>query len=198
MQHKKIGFFGGTFDPVHFGHLSLVLHMLETQGLDEIFICPARFSPHKDEESPVSPTHRWKMLELAFQPLKGFKLLDLEIKREGPSYTIDTIRELKKEYPSSEFNLILAEDILAGLTRWKEVEILLKMAPPLIGTRLCDVKDLKFPETLKQIIEKGAVPSPAMEISSTDIRQRLRQGKYCGHLVPLKVLDYIASNHVYY
>lgn len=196
MQSKKIGFFGGTFDPIHFGHINLALYMLETQGLDEIFVCPARFSPHKEDELPVAKEHRREMVRLAIEPLSRFKLIDLELDRAGPSYTIDTLRMLKTLFKNYEFRLILGEDVLHGLSRWKDVEEVLSLAPPLVGARPSQVSILN--SSIKNLISEGVVPAPIMEISSTDIRQRLKKGLFCGHLLPSKVLDYIYQNHVYY
>lgn len=193
---KKIGFFGGTFDPIHFGHINLAVHMLETQ-VDEIFICPASLSPHKESTTPVAKEHRREMVRLAIEPLEPrFKLIDLELDRPGPSYTIDTVQILLQEFKNDSFRLVIGQDVLAGLSRWKDVETLLELAPPLVGARPSQLNVLD--PWVKKVIEKGLISTSIMEISSTEIRQRLRQGLFCGHLVPAKVLDYIYANHLYY
>lgn len=181
---KQIGVYGGTFDPVHFGHIQLAISLFEQGGLDEIFWIPANINPLKSD-SPVSADHRLQMLKIALEMLPFFKILDIELKREGPSYTIDTLRLLKKEYPDAKLRLILGDDTLKKFSQWKDPEEIVRLAPPLIGARFLE-------ETHFQKIR-----TPLFEISATDIRDRLSRGLYCGHLVPAKVLDYIASNRLY-
>jgi nicotinate-nucleotide adenylyltransferase len=186
-----IGLFGGTFDPIHFGHLNLALSLLESKKVDHVLFCPANTSPLKKGEPPrVTGKMRRAMVELAIEPIPEFSLLDYELKRDPPSYTIDTVRELIKE-KRGEIRLILGDDALLSLHQWHEVEELLKLAPPLIGTRLKDLSS-QFPS-----LEKAVVQIPVMEISSTEIRKRLKEKKYCGHLVPARVLDYIYEKELY-
>lgn len=162
------GFLGGTFDPIHFGHLNLAITLKEAHGLDKILICPAWENPFKTGKKMASPEHRLAMCRLAIEGLKGFEVLDYEVKKGGPSYTIDTIQYLNRP-----LRLLLGDDQLAGFSKWKEAETLKKLAPPLVGSR----------ET--------------MQISSTNIRERLERGLPCVHLVPYKVLDYIFKNDLY-
>lgn len=165
-----IGVFGGTFDPVHFGHIQLALSVFEKGGFDQILWIPAKINPLK-AASPVSSKHRLQMLQIALKELPFFKILDLELHREGPSYTVDTLKLLKNEHPDTQFRLILGEDAIKEFHKWKNPEEIEKIAPPLVG--------------------------PRTEISATDIRDRLSRGLYCGHLLPAKVLDYIALNGLY-
>jgi nicotinate-nucleotide adenylyltransferase len=204
MREKKIGFFGGTFDPIHFGHLNLAIQLLEIHELDQILFCPAHFSPHKRDEQPqVSKMHRYSMAAIAIERIEKFNILDWEIKREGPSYTIDTIRSLiedrSKVGENIRWHLILGEDSLADFLDWKEVEELVLLAPPLIGCRIgqSTALDVDLPASLSEVIKRGLTKIPLMEISSTSIRERLRQKRYCGHLLPAKVLDYINQNQLY-
>jgi nicotinate-nucleotide adenylyltransferase len=164
----KVGFFGGSFDPIHFGHIALAVQLMETHKLDEILFCPAFCSPFKLESPPVaSPKQRLAMLKLALE-LPQFKICSLEIDRGGPSYTIDTIRELGIKG----LHLLLSDEAAAHLGKWKESEELVRLAPPLIGPR-------------------------KIEISSTEIRNRLKKNLYCGHLVPAIVLDFIHKERIY-
>lgn len=168
---KTVGFFGGSFDPIHFGHIALAVQLMEAHKLDEILFCPASCSPFKTETPPVaSPKHRLAMLKLALD-LPQFKVCTLEIDQEGPSYTIDTVRELKKE--GIKVRLLLSDEAAHHLDQWKESDELVKIAPPLIGPR-------------------------EIKISSTDIRTRLKKKLYCGHLIPAKALDYIRVNDLYF
>jgi nicotinate-nucleotide adenylyltransferase len=200
MKGKKIGFFGGTFDPIHYGHIHLALSMLEMNKVDEILFCPAQCSPFKTKEEPIAASeHRKKMIELAIAPIKNFNLIPDELDRPAPSYTIDTVRDLLKRHPYSQMHLILGEDAIETLPSWKEIEELIILAPPLIGTRNGkEKKSFHFlPPLLHAAIEKGSVQIPVMEISSTWIRKRLKMNQYCGHLLPPKVLDYIYEYDLY-
>lgn len=195
----KYGFLGGTFDPIHNGHLHLALEILEKHQLDRVFFCPAQRSPEKGEMEPVAPSaDRLAMAALAIEPIEAFSLIDSEILRQGPSYTVDTIRQLKKEHPKAHFHLILGEDLLQGLGHWKEVEALLQLAPPLIGTRHQKLPSkISLPDSLLEGVRAGLTRIPLLDISSTDLRKRLKMKKYCGHLLPAKVLDYIKQNQLY-
>lgn len=194
---KKIGILGGSFDPVHFGHLNLAVHMIEACGLDEILFVPASVSPFKENAPPIaSAQQRKEMLALAIQPIESFRLLDWELQGKGPSFTIDTVRRLCSENSSSQFHLLLGDDQLEGLPRWKEADELIHMAPPFIGTR--ERAGLaKAPIEFQEKLLKAQVKIPRFEISSTEIRKRLSEKKYCGHLVPTSVLNYIEKNLIY-
>jgi nicotinate-nucleotide adenylyltransferase len=191
MANHLIGFLGGTFDPIHFGHLNLALEIAERKGLDKVLFCPANVSPLKQGAPPaVSAEDRFQMVERAIRPIRGFELCDIELKREGPSYTIDTIRALQEGNPSAQFHLILGGDLMADFKKWKEADQLIKLAPPLVGKR----PGVKNPFIDSRVEE---VPIPVIDVSSTTLRDRLRQGLYCGHLVPQPVIDYITSHQLY-
>ncbi len=198
----RIGFFGGTFDPIHFGHLNLMIELKERCCLDEILFCPAHISPTREEMPPVaSPADRLKMLFLATEGMKAISITEIELMRPPPSYTIETLELLKKkERGDKKFYLILAEDSASQMDQWKEGEKLLELAPPLVGARSSYHKKTfnHLSTTLRAHIEKGCISIPAMEISSTCIRERLKNSLCCAHLVPAKVLDYIYENRLYY
>lgn len=186
----KVGILGGSFDPVHFGHLNLAIALKETCHLDEVFFVPTGISPFKMETPPVvSSEHRLSMLKLAIKPIKEFRVIDWEINQKGPSYTIDTVRRLSED-PSLQLHLLLGDDHLASFQLWKEGDELIRLAPPLIGTRLGEDSSHSIPQGKR-------VNIPVFDISSTGIRARLSQKKYCGHLVPASVLDYIAQYSLY-
>ena len=197
---KKVGFFGGTFDPIHLGHINLAICILEHYHLDEVLFCPASLSPHKIAEEPTaSKQQRREMVELAIRPIEAFTCLEAELFREGPSYTIDTIRALKHAHPSVEYHLILGEDSLERLSEWREIEELIAIAPPLIGNRTANLSEgfHHLPSKIKKAVQKGMTPIPVMDISSTELRQRLKEGKYCGHLLPAEVANYIKEYRLY-
>jgi len=205
MTHQTIGFLGGTFDPIHCGHIHLAIQMMETHALDHVFFCPAQFSPYKSALfTKISGEQRYEMVKLAIEQIKEFTALDWEIRRPGPSYTIDTIRFLIAHAANRgqkiKLHLILGEDALSDFAHWKEVEELVALAPPLFGTRKLPGQPpfpADLPGNLSDAIEKGRTSIPLMEISSTEIRKRLLQEKFCGHLVPAKVLDYIHQHQLY-
>jgi nicotinate-nucleotide adenylyltransferase len=192
---EKIGFFGGTFDPIHLGHINLAVRIMELKGLDKILFCPANRSPTKQENPPeASANHRLNMLQLALEDVPNCDPYDGEIKRPPPSFTIDTLENLK-----GELHLIVAEDTACGFGEWKEIDRLLEMAPPLVGVRhgLNPKKMHQLPEKIKLKVEQGICEIPAMDISSSEIRERLKKRLYCGHLLSGKVLDYIHQNTIY-
>ncbi len=192
---RRVGYFGGSFDPIHLGHLHLAIEIAERHKLDEILFCPNSQSPHKKETPPKAPKdHRRAMTTAAIAPLPQFNLLDTELQKTGPCYTIDTIETLLATGPKSRYFLVLGEDSLRKLHAWKNVEELLKLAPPLIGTR--EGKST-FKAPLPKLLQKGLTPIPILQVSSTAIRERLKKGLYCGHLLPAKVWDYIQQHQLY-
>jgi nicotinate-nucleotide adenylyltransferase len=189
---KKLGLFGGTFDPIHFGHLNLALELLEKEGLDEVLFCPARTSPFKKTHPPLaSPEDRLAMVKLAIEGISAFRLSTLELARSGPSYTIDTLRALRA--PDVQLYLLLSSDALEDFHLWKEADEILELSRPLIGARTGFLSPQKIPEAL----QKGIISTRALDISSTEVRDRLKKRLYCGHLLPAKVLDYIQKHHLY-
>ncbi len=198
----RIGFYGGTFDPIHLGHLNLALALMEAARLDEVWFCPAGRSPSRLGTSATAQ-HRLAMTELACSAIPGFRVIDLEIKREGPSYTIDALQEilalLRKREERSELRLLLSDETAIGFASWKEAREVIKLASPLVGRRLIAATDA--PRTgdpiLDAALKDGYISTPLFEVSATKIRERLKDGRYCGLLVPMSVLDYIAKHNLY-
>lgn len=187
MALRRIGFYGGTFDPIHFGHLNLAVNLMEAQNLDEVWLCPAWINPHKQGDNTAPALHRLKMVQLAIEGVAGFKVIEDEIVRQGASYTVETLRRLKAENPDVEFYLLLGDDTALHFFDWKEPQAILELATPLVGSR-----DEVIPSRLGI-----SVATPLFDISATDIRKRLSQNKFCGHLLPQKVIDYIGENALY-
>lgn len=196
---KKIGVFGGTFDPPHFGHIHLALGLKEAHHLDEVWWIPVQVSPFKQAQKPLSPLHRVEMLGLALESLPYFKVKDIEAASPGPSYTVDTLRKLKIAHPEAVLYLLMGQDAAAHFEYWKEPEEILKLASPLVGTREnVDRGTLSFSSlAVEKALREGLTLLPNLEISATTIRNRLKSSLYCGHLVPAKVLDYIERHHLY-
>ena len=187
-RRKKVGVFGGSFDPIHHGHLQIAQFLEEQATLDEVFFIPAQISPFKTSKPPcASCVHRLEMVLLAIQGLKGMKVLDLECQRPSPSYTIDTILELAKD-PSLQLFLILSGNSIENFSSWKNASQLVQIAFPLIADT---APHLSFPFPCERF------PMPPMEVSSSSIRRRLEEGLDCGDLLPSSVLNYIKKNHLY-
>ena len=183
---KKVGFFGGSFDPIHFGHLNLAIQILEKCNLDEILFCPAFQSPFKQNRTPIAPPKdRYEMVEKAIEKIPAFAITPIEIERGGVSYTVETLRSLQKE--GIQYHLVLSEETASDIQLWKEPEEILHLAPPIVGVK----NDLPPDSPFKQ------VQIPTFDISSTEIRERFKKKLYCGHLIPAIALDYIVQHRLY-
>lgn len=206
---SKIGFFGGTFDPIHNGHIHLALSLLEAYSLDSVVFCPASVSPFKSVVPPIaSPKDRLEMVRRAIAPISGFQLWGWEVEQSAPSYTIDSVKALidkcAKEENRVQPYLILGQDSLHRLHEWKDIEELLRIAPPLIGTRAGFVTavDLSpFSRKSQEAIVNGLTEIPLLDISSTFLRDRLKKRRqhnlYCGHLIAEDTLRYIYEHKLY-
>lgn len=193
----KVGILGGTFDPIHLGHHALAVQLKEARGLDEVWLCPANVNPFKENEGTISVEHRLEMARRAVKNCPFIQVMDHEAKRPPPSFTIDTLNFLKKEYPNDQFALLLGEDAMISFESWKASEEIARNFPLYTGTRLTD----KMPFFKNKIIEKavaaGWTPLPRFDISATQVRERLKRGAYCGHLLHQEVLDYISDFNLY-
>lgn len=201
MKKKKIGLFGGTFDPIHFGHLNLAIELMEKRELEQVWFIPAQINPLKLQTPPVSFESRFAMVKCAIESLPRFCLKDLERHRPAPSFTIDTLRIFCSEEAqiNCEFYLILGEDSVPDFFHWHESEEIIKLVRLLIGSRYGNPRPQmdNFSLSLKLAIEEGWTSTRCLDISATVIRNRLAQKLYCGHLVPWQVLRYIEENGIY-
>lgn len=193
---KKIGFFGGSFDPVHYGHIRMAEELKQKKQLDEIWFSPAYISPFKIEAVPVSADYRIEMLKLAIEGKKSFSLYENEARYPKPSFTIETVRSLVQK-PETQFYLILSDESVPGFFDWKDAEEIVKLVPLLIGSRLGSEPPIERDSIICEAMKKGWMPTNPLNISSTEIRQRLREGKDCTPYVPGNVLDFIYQNHLY-
>ena len=178
---ERIGVFGGTFDPPHIAHLIAAQAIHEQLGLDRVLLVPAAVPPHKQDE-PVSPgAVRLAMLEAAIGGDHRFAVSDLELRRDGPSYTVDTLRALREAHPDAELFLAVGADQLAEFDTWREPDAIAELA-----TLVTFARAGKPPDTGGDWPVKP-VDVPKMDISSTELRQRVARGKSIRFLVPEEV-----------
>lgn len=185
-----VGLFGGSFDPIHHGHLIVAGAVAEALGLDELRFMPANEQPLKAGGHGASAADRTAMLELAIAGAPGFALERAEVERPGPSYTVDTLRLLRVREPESEFVVLLGTDAAAELDRWREPAELVKLARVAVFTRPGS-RPVEGPRIWR------SVPVPAIEISATAVRERVRAGRPVRYWVPDAVADYIARHRLY-
>jgi nicotinate-nucleotide adenylyltransferase len=199
----RIGVFGGTFDPVHLGHLIVAEQGREQGRLDEVWFVPSARPPHKLDR-PLTPfAHRAEMLALAVAGNPAFRVDPLEKDRPGPSYTVDTLEEFGRQHPEAAFFLLSGSDTLLDLPHWREPARILERAALLVVARPnCPVP---APEELRAALRlPDAVPlrwqlvaAPLMDLSSRDLRRRAAAGHSLRYLVPRAVECYIAEKRLY-
>lgn len=190
---QKIGIFGGTFDPPHLGHLIVAQEVQDKLKLDRIFFIPACLPPHKKKVKISAAFHRLRMIQLATQDNSNFEVLDLELKRKGPSYTIDTLRVLKNAYSQTQFHLILGIENLKHIHSWRKPEGIFKLSKVVFVTR----PGVTLNKTSKWLNYSKLLTVKEIDISSTGIRERIRKGKSIRYMVPEKVLKYIKKHKLY-
>ncbi len=189
---SKIGIFGGTFDPIHNGHLITAQSVIEFRNLEKIIFIPAYISPHKQNEQAASAQHRLNMIKLAIDNVPFFECSYYEIKQHTISYTIDTLRELKKKY--NEIDLIIGYDNIFQFHTWNEPDEILKLANVVVLRRKSS-HPLEFVD--KYVEFATFVQTRGIEISATDIRNRVRDNLPIHYLVPKNVEEYIYKNKLY-
>jgi nicotinate-nucleotide adenylyltransferase len=195
----RIGILGGTFNPPHLGHLICAQEAYLQLGLDRVTLVPARIPPHKPVEDEPGPEHRLELCRLAIQGDKRFDVSDLEIGREGPSYTVDTLEKLHSSAPDHELFLIVGGDIAAGLPNWHEPERVLSLATLAVarrrGTSRAEVNNAL--RMLRGGERAQFFRMPRIAISSTMLRERVRAGESTRYYVPDAVINYINRHHLY-
>ena len=189
---SKVGVFGGTFDPIHNGHLITAQSVREIRKLDKIIFIPTYVSPHKSDVNSSTPGHRLNMIKLAIEGIDFFDCSDYEIEKGGISYTIDTIREMKKSYDELEF--IIGYDNIFEFHTWKDPDEILKLCTVIVLKRKSSLPPRHQNEYVKAAV---FVQTRGIEISATDIRQRVKSGMPIHYLVPEKVKEYIYNFDLY-
>ena len=200
-EYEKIGIYGGTFNPPHFGHVIAVKEARRALELDRVIVIPAAVPPHKELDGKATPaSDRFEMTKLAFQEVEFAVVSDIEIRREGPSYTVDTLWELHEEYPGAVFSLIMGADMFMSIHQWKSAEEIFSLS------RICGLsrQDNQTEELQKHagfLLDRyGAscevVKNPVVEISSSELREILVRGGESKFLQP-QVYDYIKEKGLY-
>jgi nicotinate-nucleotide adenylyltransferase len=185
-----VGLFGGSFDPVHHGHLIVGRVAAEVLGIETLRFVPARQQPFKQGRHGASPAQRAAMLEAAVAGSPGFGVERAELEREGPSYTVDTLRALHAREPGIRLTLLLGADAAAELQDWHRVEEIPRLATVVVFAR----SGVQVPDS--PLIAR-TIEVPAIEISATEIRRRVREGRSIRYWVPDGVAEYIRSHRLY-
>lgn len=208
---KRIGIFGGTFNPIHIGHLRSALEVQEMYQLDELRLLPNALPPHREQPS-ASANQRLAMVQLALQDVEHLMVDDIELQRDTPSWTIDTLLELRKQFAAEDqLLLIMGWDAFCNLPTWHRWQEILQHCHLLVLQR--PDLDAEAPQTLRDLIAARTVANPLalqgpagqisfvwqtpLAISATQIRQRLAQGRSVRFLVPDAVLNYIQNQGLY-
>ncbi len=191
---RKLGIFGGTFNPPHMAHLMAAEGVRDQLKLDKVLFVPAAIPPHKQKENIVPVKHRLEMVRLAIRGNRYFEISDVELHRKGPSYTIDTVREMRRSYPDDELLFIMGIDLLTEFDTWKEPDMILEE---------CRLVAMNRPGFDLAVIDKDLlmrvelVNVPSVDISSTNIRRRVKSGRSIRYLVTQDVEEYIHRNSIY-
>ncbi len=195
----RIGLFGGTFDPVHNGHLAIAEEAKTQLSLDRIILVPAGDPPHKAKKKVTDKAHRLKMTELAFAGKDGFSVSEYEIEKEGPAYSVDLIRYFKEQYPEDELFFIIGADSFRDLPTWWRYQELLRLVNFIVVSR----PDTKKEELLSLFSGEEKPPRTfylkeiAVDISSTQIRALVYRNEDISGLVPEEISKYIAQEKLY-
>lgn len=190
----KIGLYFGTFNPIHIGHLIIANHMAEYSGLNQIWMVVTPHNPLKKKETLLDDYKRLNLVALATEDFPKIKPSDIEFKLPQPNYTVHTLTHLQDKYPQHEFSLIMGEDNLKSLHKWKNYEVILQNHDIYVYPRIStEIENLEF----KNHPRIHLIDAPIVEISSTFIRESIKNKKNIQPLIPYKVWEYIDYNNLY-
>lgn len=199
---RRVGLMGGTFNPVHYGHLVLAEMAKSEAGLNEVWFLPSKNPPHKREQDILKENIRRKLLELSIKDNPDFSICDEELKREGISYTFETLLSLRKSYPLTEFCFIIGADSLFEFESWKNPGIILENAVLIAGSRNLAGKE-KMEGKISSIKSRykclgiKLISMPEFSISSSEIRERIKEGRDIRYLLPKEAWEYILKENLY-
>ncbi|WP_462412284.1 nicotinate-nucleotide adenylyltransferase [Neobacillus sp. Marseille-QA0830] len=186
---KKIGILGGTFDPPHNGHLLIANEVRFAMELDEVWFMPNSVPPHKEKSGTVTNEQRLQMLNLAIQGNPAFHIQPIELEREGRSYTVDTMELIHSRYKDHQFYFIIGADMIEYLPKWHKIDQLVKLVQFVGVDRPSYSHQTEYPVLYVDV--------PAMDISSSMIRDRVKNGGTVRYLLPDSVIHFIEENHLY-
>ena len=198
---QKIGIIGGTFNPFHNGHLKMAVEALVELRLDELLIIPSGFSYMKSEEFVASPDHRLKMAKIAVEKYARINVSDIEIQREGPTYTCETIKQLREAYPDAEFIFIIGADTLFGMEDWKNPEYIFKEVTVAVKVR-DNIEERIIKKQVEDLTDKfkaKIIPLPGKRVSASSrtIREMVTNGEPIRDMVPDSIAEYIKRHNLY-
>ena len=197
----RIGIYGGTFSPVHVGHVAAAKAFMEQMWLDILYIIPTGVTPHKDMKGDASAKDRLEMCRLAFADMDGVIVSDLEMRREGKSYTVDTLRELY--HPDNRLFLLMGTDMVLTLGQWREPEEIFRLCYPVYIRREADKalddqivqKIAEYNQRFGKVVRR--ITTPPIDLSSSTVRAVVARGKSIQGLVPPAVEAYIKEKNLY-
>ena len=199
---KRIGILGGTFDPIHYGHLITAENALDGAGLDQILLVPTGCSYFKEDQKVTSAELRYEMACLAAQTNPAFQVSDIETRRPGNSYTAETLQELHRLRPEDELFYIVGADTLVLMSLWKDPQVIFDSCTVLVEAREDQVKAAGLRSEIERLQERfkariQLLPARNIEISSTEIRTRIQEGRSVRYLIPESVSEFIRSHGLY-
>lgn len=198
MTRENIGLMGGTFDPIHIGHLVIAQRAMEQLDLDAVIFLPAGVPPHKQDDEHTSASHRVAMTRLAIEGSPDFRLSERDVREDRASFTVDLLRDVKADNPDANLTFIIGADSLRDFPEWREPEAIVRLARLAVADR----PEVDIPEDIYQIV-RGLreaiywIDAPLLDISATELRDRICQGATVQHLVPVSVLAYIEQWQLY-
>lgn len=198
MTRTSVGLIGGTFDPIHIGHLVIAQRALEQLDLDEVIFLPTGIPPHKQDEQHTEARHRLEITRLAIEDQPRFRISDRDIRPDRASFTVDLLRDLKADNPDANLTFIVGTDSLRDFPTWREPEAIVRIARLAVADR----PDIDVPVAIYDQVTglRDAIDwieSPLLEIAATDLRDRIKRRQSVRHLVPDQVLAYIETHQLY-
>ena len=200
-KRKRIGLLGGTFNPIHLGHLLIAQDALEQLALDRVKFIPSATPSHKTVEAMAGERDRIRMIKLAIRGNQRFEVDDLEIRRGGKSYSVDTLTELRRRHPQADFFFIIGADSLRELHLWREAQRVVRLCTfvtvPRPGFEAKPVVDRRLDAASRRRLRQHVLKGHACDIASRDIRARVANGRSIRYLVPDAVAEYIRRRRLY-